>query len=56
MGCVGRSASKRDIIMSLAVSVLAQKKGGLSHQPICRLFGTTISISSKGVGCRDGKT
>ena len=34
-------------ITSLAVSVPAQKNGGLSHQPICKLFGTTISISSR---------
>ena len=33
-------------ITSRAVSDPAQKNGGLSHQPICKLLGTTISRSS----------
>ena len=38
-------------MISLAVSVPEQKNGGLSHQPICKLFGMTISTSSiEGVG------
>ena len=31
---------------SRAVSVLAQKKGGISRQPISRMLGNTISMSS----------
>lgn len=43
-------------IVSLAVSVPLQKKGGLSHHPICRLFGTTICKSSRLVDVFEGKT
>ena len=37
-------------MMSLAVSVAAQKKGGDSVQPIWRACGTTSSVLSKLVG------
>ena len=44
------------LIVSLAVSVPLQNKGGLSHHPICRLFGTTICKSSRLVDVFVGKT
>ena len=37
-------------LMSRAVLVPAQKKGGLLHQLICRASGTTSSMSSKDAG------
>ena len=44
-------------MMSRAVSVPVQKSGGLSHHPICRLLGTTISMSSSfSIGLMDGST
>ena len=35
-----------ELMMSQAVSVPEQNRGGLSHHPIWRLLGTTISTSS----------
>ena len=45
-GCRGRGFPILiNFTMTLqAVSMLEQKKGGISHQPICRLLGTTISM------------
>ena len=43
----GRSGVlRRASIVSLAVSEAAQKNGGDSTHPICRLCGTTITVSS----------
>ena len=40
-----------------AVSNPEQKNGGLLHHPICKIFGTTISMSSMSlVVCMDGST
>ena len=47
MSCAGRDASaRRESMTSRAVSVAAQKKGGDSHQPIWRQFGTTSMMLS----------
>ena len=47
--CGGKFDVKIAAIISRAVSEPEQKNGGLSHHPICKLFGTTISVSSKDV-------
>lgn len=45
--CGGRLASSKLEITSCAVLVeAAQKKGGNSHHPIYRAFGTTMRVSS----------
>ena len=44
--CGGRLASSKLEITSCSVSEAAQKKGGNSHHPICRAFGTTMQVSS----------
>ena len=46
--CWGRSLLFICCIMSCEVTDLEQKNGGISHQPISKLFGITISISSFG--------
>ena len=56
--CLGKVGSSSILVMtSLAVSLPEQKKGGLSHQPIWRLLGTTMSKSSSlSVSLIEGKT
>ena len=57
IGCGGSIVPSSSFwIVSLAVSVPLQKKGGLSHHPICGLFGTTICKSSRLVDVFEGKT
>ena len=40
------TSSRRASMTSRTVSDAAQKKGGDSHQPICKQFGTTIYVLS----------
>lgn len=45
-GCGGSGVERSDAMMPRAVSEAAQKSGGDSQQPICRLVGTTIFVTS----------
>ncbi len=57
LGGGGRLCNRIVSMMSRAVSEPEKKKGGLSHQTICKLFGTKMSMSSSDyVSLRDGST
>ena len=55
-GCGGKLVCSSCAMVSLAVSEDAQKKGGDSVHPICKLFGTTICVSSVNVFASSGMT